>query len=46
LPRTEAVVVNAANRKALSGCGKAIGASMTEGGTGKNEDSAKLNADV
>jgi hypothetical protein len=39
-------VVNVASRKALSGCNKAIGASMMEGGIGKNEDSAKLNADV
>jgi hypothetical protein len=37
-------VVKKASLKALSGVAKVIGASITSGGTGKNDDSAKLSA--
>ena len=42
-PSTENKVVSKAKRQAVSGRDKTIGASMTSGGIGKKEDSAKLN---
>ncbi|MDB4042252.1 hypothetical protein N9472_02340 [Methylophilaceae bacterium] len=42
-PRTEPNVVIKAKFHALEGLVKHIGANMTSGGIGKNEDSLKLN---
>lgn len=43
-PNTEVIVVKNANHQALFGRATDIGANITSGGTGKKEDSAKLNA--
>ena len=43
-PNTEVTVVMSANRQALFGLAKLMGASITSGGMGKNDDSAKLSA--
>lgn len=42
-PHTEAIVVISANRQAEFGLANTIGASITSGGIGKKDDSAKLN---
>ena len=41
-PRTDVMVVISAYLQALLGVAKHMGASMTSGGTGKKDDSAKL----
>ena len=41
-PTTEATVVTSANCQAFSGLASVMGASITSGGMGKNDDSAKL----
>ncbi|MDO9190071.1 MAG: hypothetical protein Q7U24_09380 [Sulfurimicrobium sp.] len=41
-PATDASVVKRARRQALDGLARLMGASITSGGIGKNDDSAKL----
>ena len=43
-PSTDAMVVSAANQNVRGRLASDIGASITSGGIGKNDDSAKLSA--